>query len=155
MGVYIAAMEMPKVCAKCPFWETRYDSGYYQYEHCKALGKIFNECRFDIDPFREKLDDCPLIEIDDTEWEWCHDCKEYDQEAHCCHRWTKVIRKTVEDVKESYKIVTCGECKHSKEWYGDHRLCYLWAETGIGVFEDGYCSYGERRADDKTEESRP
>lgn len=45
-------------------------------------------------------------------------------------------------------LVRCGECKHSKEWYGDHRLCYLWSEAGIGVFEDGFCSYGERRTDD-------
>ena len=33
-------------------------------------------------------------------WEWCRDCKEYDQEAHCCHRWTKVIRQTVEELKQ-------------------------------------------------------
>lgn len=46
-------------------------------------------------------------------------------------------------------LVKCGECKHSKEWYGDHRLCYLWSETGIGVFEDGFCSYGKRREDER------
>ena len=34
------------------------------------------------------------------EFEWCHDCKEYDQEKHCCHRWTKVIRNTVEELKQ-------------------------------------------------------
>lgn len=34
------------------------------------------------------------------EFEWCHDCKEYDAERHCCPRWTKVIRKTVEEVKQ-------------------------------------------------------
>lgn len=31
-------------------------------------------------------------------------CKEYDQEKHCCHRWTKVIRQTVEDVKNNQWI---------------------------------------------------
>lgn len=41
-------------------------------------------------------------------------------------------------------LVRCGECKHSKEWYADRCLCYLWAEEGVSVFEDGYCSYGER-----------
>ena len=35
----------------------------------------------------------------DEEFEWCHDCKEYDQEKHCCHRWTKVIRNTVAELK--------------------------------------------------------
>lgn len=34
------------------------------------------------------------------EFEWCHDCKEYDKEKHCCHRWTKVIRNTVEELKQ-------------------------------------------------------
>lgn len=53
------------------------------------------------------------------------------------------------------EIVECKDCKHSKEWYGDRRLCYLWSEVGVSVFESGYCNYGERRADDKTEESRP
>lgn len=33
------------------------------------------------------------------EFEWCHDCKEYDQAQHCCHRWTKVIRQTVAEIK--------------------------------------------------------
>ncbi len=45
-------------------------------------------------------------------------------------------------------LVRCGECKHSKEWYGERRLCYLWAEEGVSVFEGGYCNYGERRADE-------
>lgn len=34
------------------------------------------------------------------EFEWCHDCKEYDREKHCCPRWTKVIRNTVEELKQ-------------------------------------------------------
>ena len=32
-------------------------------------------------------------------FKWCTDCKEYDQEKHCCHRWSKVIKNTVEDMK--------------------------------------------------------
>ena len=46
-----------------------------------------------------------LMEIpgaEQEEFEWCHDCKEYDQEAHCCHRWSKQIRQTVEELKEIY-----------------------------------------------------
>ena len=31
--------------------------------------------------------------------EWCDDCKEYDNERHCCPRWNRVIRQTVEDMK--------------------------------------------------------
>lgn len=63
MSILIKGMYKPKVCAKCPFWEMRYDSGYYQYEHCKALGKIFNERSMEIDPFEERFNDCPIIEI--------------------------------------------------------------------------------------------
>lgn len=35
-------------------------------------------------------------------FKWCTDCKEYDQEKHCCHRWSKVIRNTVEEMKQEY-----------------------------------------------------
>jgi len=35
------------------------------------------------------------------EFEWCTDCKEYDQNKHCCHRWNKVIRETVEELKQA------------------------------------------------------
>lgn len=42
-----------------------------------------------------------------AEWEWCHDCKEYDQENHCCHRWSNTIRKTVAELEEHYgKYIT-------------------------------------------------
>lgn len=31
--------------------------------------------------------------------EWCTDCKEYDHEQHCCPRWNRVIRTTLNDMK--------------------------------------------------------
>jgi hypothetical protein len=37
-------------------------------------------------------------------FKWCTDCKEYDQEKHCCHRWSKVIRDTVEEMKQESVI---------------------------------------------------
>jgi hypothetical protein len=33
-------------------------------------------------------------------FKWCTDCKEYDQEKHCCHRWSKVIRDTVAEIRQ-------------------------------------------------------
>ena len=60
------------------------------------------------------------------QFEWCTDCKEYDQERHCCHRWTKVIRKTVDEIKadhvrhgrwikefenEDGRNLRCSECR--------------------------------------------
>lgn len=90
MGIYIENMEKPKSCDGCPF------CGYDERQSI-----LF--CRVDNEDIEQDLrDDCPLIGKDDTEWEWCHDCKEYDQEAHCCHRWTKVIRKTVAELEERY-----------------------------------------------------
>ena len=32
--------------------------------------------------------------------EWCTDCKEYDKEKHSCPRWNRVIRETVEEMRE-------------------------------------------------------
>ena len=58
-------------------------------------------------------------------FKWCTDCREYDQEKHCCHRWSKVIRDTVEEMKQEpktghwkdiphYKDIAweCSECGH-------------------------------------------
>lgn len=42
-------------------------------------------------------------------------------------------------------VVRCKDCKHSEHWYRDKRRCFLWAEDGIDVFDDGFCSYGERK----------
>lgn len=43
-----------------------------------------------------------LEKQEQAENEWCPDCKEYDKENHCCHRFTKVIRQTVEECKREY-----------------------------------------------------
>lgn len=45
------------------------------------------------------------------------------------------------------EIIRCKDCKHSEHWYADRGRCFLWHETGIAVFEDGYCNYAERRTD--------
>lgn len=46
------------------------------------------------------------------------------------------------------EIIRCKECKHSEHWYRDRRRCFLWAENGVSVFDDGFCNYAERRTDD-------
>lgn len=46
---------------------------------------------------------------------------------------------------DAIEVMRCKDCKHSTEWYRDKRRCFLWHENGIDVFEDGYCSYGERK----------
>ena len=71
----------------------------------------------------EKIDEMPNVSME--EFEWCHDCREYDQEKHCCPRWTKVIRQTVEEMKtDGYAplkhghwildddgLIICSECE--------------------------------------------
>ena len=32
--------------------------------------------------------------------EWCHDYKEYNHDKHCCPRFNRVIRNTVEEIKQ-------------------------------------------------------
>ena len=46
------------------------------------------------------------------------------------------------------EIIRCAECKHSERWYRNKCRCFLWHETGIDVFEDGFCNYAERRTDE-------
>lgn len=41
--------------------------------------------------------------------EWCTDCKEYDQERHCCPRWNRVIRNTVEELKAEHRWIPVTE----------------------------------------------
>lgn len=43
------------------------------------------------------------------------------------------------------EVVRCKNCKNSEHWYRDRRRCFLWSESGIAVFEDGFCNYGERK----------
>lgn len=46
------------------------------------------------------------------------------------------------------EIIRCKDCKHSKHWYLDKFLCFLWHEDGIDVFADGFCNYAERKTDE-------
>ena len=50
---------------------------------------------------------------------------------------------------DAVQVVRCKDCKYSEHWYGDRNRCFLWVEDGIGVFEDGFCSYGERKGVDE------
>ena len=43
------------------------------------------------------------------------------------------------------ELVRCKDCANSEHWYGDKSRCFLWNETGIDVFNDGFCNYGERK----------
>lgn len=49
------------------------------------------------------IEDLPSVTPQEPlSFKWCTDCKEYDQDEHCCHRWSKAIRDTIEELKEEY-----------------------------------------------------
>jgi hypothetical protein len=112
--------------------------------------KLSDEMLF-VDAVIDELENLPSAEPDSGEFEWCHDCKEYDQEKHCCHRWTKVIRKTVEEVKSQYaleypKIIHCEDCKFYTPMNRALKtgICSL---TMHHLGDDGFCSDAEKRGD--------
>ena len=42
-------------------------------------------------------------------------------------------------------VIRCKDCKYCEHWYADKGRCFLWHESGIDVFEDGFCNYAGRR----------
>jgi hypothetical protein len=51
--------------------------------------------------------------------EWCHNCKEYDQEKHCCPRYNKIIRNAVEEMKEP-------KTGHWISYWDEEARCYVY-----------------------------
>ena len=74
------------------------------------------------------------------EFEWCTDCKEYDHERHCCHRFTKVIRQTVEELE----VVRCKDCK----WFGDIGCAIKIVDDSDRPSEYDFCSFAERKSNE-------
>lgn len=82
-------------------------------------------------------------------FEWCHDCKEYDQEAHCCHRWSKVIRTTIADLKAEMasEIIEQIEKMRQKEpcHFLLNRYAYDLFQKIVEDFRDGKGAWAERK----------
>ena len=80
--------------------------------------------------------------------EWCYECREYDVEHHCCHRFNKVIRKTLDDFREENGIVLCKDCKKHNVIIGErNEICPMIEHRGLAQgheFDYQYCYYGER-----------
>jgi len=93
----------PRDCANCKHYvvtDTRTNWG--SQETTKIYGCECWECEYEpttkndssgLDKNSKKLEEPQTFK-------WCTDCKEYDQEKHCCHRWSNVIRDTVEEMKQ-------------------------------------------------------
>ena len=53
--------------------------------------------------------------------EWCHDCKEYDQEHHCCPRFNRVIRESLKEARtERKKDLIQRFHDYQTEWLKNH-----------------------------------
>lgn len=77
--------------------------------------------------------------------EWCHDCKEYDQERHCCPRFNRVIKQTKEDFEAQNEIIHCNDCR-----YHGTAICRIWSRYGtINTPGYGFCYRAERKEQDE------
>ena len=70
------------------------------------------------------IDNAPTVVPDNDIFEWCTDCKEYDQEKHCCPRWSSKIREAVEEIKQC----KLDELRPKGEWietnsYDENIIC--------------------------------
>ena len=90
------------------------------------------ESGYKCDIFQE-LKNLPSAEPEGQEFEWCHDCKEYDQEKHCCHRWTKVIRNTVEEMKNQGQWIPVTEALPEEGRYLVTRYDYVTKSSFIDI----------------------
>ena len=61
------------------------------------------------------IENLSSAEPEPEDFEWCHDCKEYDQDKHCCHRWTKVIMNTLEEIKTKWGWIPFTEALPEEE----------------------------------------
>jgi hypothetical protein len=63
---------------------------------------VYYDLLADVREVEEEQEPIKALEQKPQTFKWCTDCREYDQEKHCCHRWSKVIRDTVEEMKQEY-----------------------------------------------------
>ena len=68
-----------------------------------------------------------------------------NREQHEIWITNDVMREILDLLKEQESVVRCKDCKNSESWYGDRCRCFLWYESGIVTFNDGFCNYGVRK----------
>ena len=67
------------------------------------------------------LDEPPIQPTE--EFQWCDDCKEYDKKRHCCPRWNRVIRQTVEELN--------GHQAEEMEKYRNYQIEWLTSHNDL------------------------
>ena len=71
---------------------------YLQIRECDEIWDSIRAIRDCLECAKDEIAEY-IPSAEEEEFEWCHDCKEYDQDAHCCHRFSKRIRQAVEEIK--------------------------------------------------------
>ena len=92
-----AQSEQTKMIKEIGEWINSGNRGSADYFIVDKIEEIIN--KYECGLIR-RLEDIPPAQSEPHYDEWCTDCKEYDQERHCCPRWNRVIRTTLEDLKK-------------------------------------------------------
>lgn len=68
-------------------------------------------------------------------------CKEYDREKHCCHRWPKVIRQAVEEMKAEHERKKGKWSNYKDEHCCSVCKCVVISECWDDDIRYDYCPY--------------
>ena len=79
---------------------TLHDCINYMRSQIRQMEKHPRNYEFNLPYYRKTVELLERRKTNDETFEWCHDCKEYDQKNHCCHRWSKVVRDTVDELEK-------------------------------------------------------
>lgn len=93
--------------------------------------------------FWEGLRKLPPVQPKYNTSEWCHDCKEYDQNKHCCPRLNRVIRNAVEEAKKTkvgHWVKTLKEVMgEGYMWYCDKCERQVYQDSSRPYPSEKYC----------------
>ena len=88
----------------------------YMRSQIKQMEKHPRSYEFNLPYYRKTVELLERRKTNDETFEWCHDCKEYDQKNHCCHSDHLLVSGNIllawsdgEDRLESLEIHLCGE----------------------------------------------
>ena len=120
--------------------------------------KLCLETGYDNEKVEEMLRELPSVTPQEPKtFKWCTDCKEYDQEKHCCHRWSKVIRDTVEDMRQEYierEVLDKIRAEiESIEHYGTNNEHDFWLRTPDEIKKDVLTILDKYKAEVEPQES--
>ena len=106
-----------------------------------ANARTFNSYYAGMSKARDIIEKLPSAQPEQHYDEWCGSCKEYNQEKHCCPRWNRVIKSTVEELKTAQpepQWIPCSERLPEDDdykpfsFYEDGAVLYSTASGNVG-----------------------